>query len=134
MKKVTLVGAGGKMGCRITDNLKNSDYDMSYLEVSATGIEKLKEKGVSVSKPEDVIPHSDFIILAVPDVIIKKVSAEIVHQVKSGTKIITLDPAAPHAGHLPSREDVTYFVTHPCHPSVFRRINDIRTSTIYSFA
>jgi dihydrodipicolinate reductase len=33
MTKVVLVGAGGKMGCRITDNLKDSAYEMSYLEL-----------------------------------------------------------------------------------------------------
>ena len=48
MTKVTLVGAGGKMGMRLTHNLKNSDYEMSYLEVSQQGIEKLKEKGITV--------------------------------------------------------------------------------------
>jgi hypothetical protein len=31
-----------------------------------------------------------------------------------------LDAAAPQAGELPERADVTYFVTHPCHPSIFR--------------
>jgi D-apionate oxidoisomerase len=30
-----------------------------------------------------------------------------------------LDAAAPHAGELPERGDVTYFVTHPCHPPLF---------------
>ena len=45
-KKITLVGAGGKMGLRLTRNLKNSDYEMAYLEVSLAGIEKLKELGV----------------------------------------------------------------------------------------
>ena len=28
MTTVALFGAGGKMGCRITDNLKDLDYDM----------------------------------------------------------------------------------------------------------
>ena len=32
---------------------------------------------------------------------------------------MTLDPAAPYAGDLPDRGDISYFVTHPCHPSVF---------------
>ena len=42
--KVSLVGAGGKMGMRLTKNLKNaSQYEMSYLEVSKEGIERLKE-------------------------------------------------------------------------------------------
>jgi hypothetical protein len=36
-----------------------------------------------------------------------------------GTMVITLDAAAPFAGHLPKRADLTYFVTHPCHPSIF---------------
>lgn len=32
---------------------------------------------------------------------------------------MTLDAAAPFAGHLPKRHDLVYFVTHPCHPSIF---------------
>jgi len=35
--------------------------------------------------------------------------------------LMVLDPAAPHAGELPKRADLTYFVTHPCHPAV---VND----------
>jgi len=41
--------------------------------------------------------------------------------------VITLDPAAAFAGHLPENPDVTYFVTHPCHPDIFR--NDTLTNT-----
>ena len=33
--------------------------------------------------------------------------------------IIGLDPAAGYAGVLPKREDISYFITHPCHPPVF---------------
>ena len=33
--------------------------------------------------------------------------------------LIALDIAAPLAGDLPQRDDLVYFVTHPCHPSVF---------------
>jgi N-acetyl-gamma-glutamylphosphate reductase len=44
MTKVCLVGAGGKMGMRLTHNLKDhKDYQMSYLENSAKGIENLKK-------------------------------------------------------------------------------------------
>jgi hypothetical protein len=32
---------------------------------------------------------------------------------------VILDAAAPFAGHLPERPDLTYFVTHPCHPPIF---------------
>ncbi len=119
MQKVTLVGAGGKMGLRLTHNLKNSDYEMHYLEVSPQGIDKLKEKGVSVSEPGKCIHVSDMVILAVPDVALEKVSAEIIPQMKSGALVITLDPAAALAGKLLPRSDVGCFITHPCHPSIF---------------
>jgi D-apionate oxidoisomerase len=117
--KVTLVGAGGKMGMRLTHNLKDSDYDMSYLEVSAQGIEKLREKGVSVSDAYEVIPFADAVIYAVPDVSLGKVTAELIPVMRSGSLAITLDPAAALAGKLFNRTDIAYFITHPTHPSIF---------------
>jgi hypothetical protein len=119
MAKVSLIGAGGKMGLRLTHNLKNSDYEMSYLEVSPQGIEKLKEKGVTVSIPSETVPYADVVILAVPDVALEKVSSEIIPVMKSGALIVTLDPAAALAGKLFTRKDVAYFITHPTHPSIF---------------
>ena len=44
MTKVVLAGAGGKMGLRLTSNLKNSDYEMSYVEISPQGMAKLGEE------------------------------------------------------------------------------------------
>jgi hypothetical protein len=117
--KVVLVGAGGKMGCRLTDNLKSSPYAMSYVEVSAVGLERLEARGVKVSAVDDVIPTADLVILAVPDIYIGKVATEMLDKFKSGTIIVTLDPAAAVGGHLPARTDISYFVTHPTHPSVF---------------
>jgi hypothetical protein len=38
--------------------------------------------------------------------------------------VIVLDAAAPFAGHLPNRPDLTYFVTHPCHPPIFNDETD----------
>jgi D-apionate oxidoisomerase len=119
MTKVTLIGAGGKMGVRLTRNLIRSNYQMSYLEVSPEGIERVQSLGVGVSSPEEVIPQADIIILAVPDIYIKKVAEEYVPKMKSGGLAICLDPAAPLAGALPKRSDVAYFATHPSHPSVF---------------
>jgi hypothetical protein len=119
MLKVTLAGAGGKMGLRLTHNLKNSKYDVSYLEVNDAGIQKLKEKGVAVSMQADCIPVSDIVILALPDIALEKVSAEIIPQMKSGSMAVTLDPAAALAGKLMNRDDISYFITHPAHPSVF---------------
>ncbi|MFN8004626.1 MAG: hypothetical protein U0X75_26840 [Acidobacteriota bacterium] len=44
MTTIALFGAGGKMGCRITDNLKDSEYQMAYIEISPTGIENLRQR------------------------------------------------------------------------------------------
>jgi hypothetical protein len=38
---------------------------------------------------------------------------------KSGSLVVTLDPAAALAGKLSERADVAYFITHPAHPSIF---------------
>lgn len=43
---------------------------------------------------------------------------------KPGTIVVILDAAAPYAGQLPDRKDVSYFVTHPCHPPVFNDETD----------
>ena len=40
-----------------------------------------------------------------------------------------LDAAAPHAGELPERDDVTYFVTHPCHPPIFNDETELEAKT-----
>ena len=119
MKKVTLVGAGGKMGMRLTRNLKTSDYEMSYLEVSPQGIEKLKEKGIVVSDPSKVIPEADAVIFAVPDVALGKVTGVFIPMMRKGALAVTLDPAAALAGKLFDRAEIAYFITHPTHPSIF---------------
>lgn len=119
MIKVCLVGAGGKMGLRLTHNLKDSVYSMSYLELSPSGIGKLEEKGIKISVQAKVIPAADVVILAVPDVALGKVSAEIIPLMKSGALVVTLDPAAALAGKLFDRTDVAYFIAHPAHPSIF---------------
>lgn len=119
MEKVTLIGAGGKMGLRLTHNLKNSEYLVFYSEINPAGIEKLREKGVSVTSPEVCVPGSDMVIFAVPDVALQRVTADIIPLMKKDSLAITLDPAAALAGKLCERPDISYFVTHPAHPSIF---------------
>jgi hypothetical protein len=60
-------------------------------------------------------------VLAVPDRILSAVAGEIIPQMKPAAMVIFLDPAVPVSGLLPEREDVSYFVVHPCHPPV---VND----------
>jgi hypothetical protein len=118
-KKITLVGAGGKMGLRLTKNLKSSGYEMTYLEVSETGILKLSELGIHVSSEDETIPFADVVILAVPDVMLSKVSARVIPMMKKNALVMTLDPAVARAGRLFLRRDISYFIAHPSHPSVF---------------
>ena len=117
--KVTLVGAGGKMGLRLTRNLKDSAYKMAYLEKHEPARKNLVEMGVEVSAEEKEIPVSDIVILAVPDNILGKASHQIIPKMKTGAMVYTLDPACTLAGQLYHRDDLSYFIAHPSHPSVF---------------
>jgi hypothetical protein len=119
MTTITLVGAGGKMGCRLTDNFLKTGYRLHYLEVSPKGIENLTQRGVALSDQATAVPQSDVVILAVPDVAIGAVAREVVPLMKPGALLMTLDPAAPLDNQLPHREDIGCVIAHPCHPSVF---------------
>ena len=120
MSKIALVGAGGKMGCRLTDNfLKCPQYILDYLEVSEKGIQNLKERNVIIGNEADAIPNADVVILAVPDVIIGDISNSVIPKMKPGAVVLTLDPAAPIGGVIHHRDDLGYVIAHPCHPSVF---------------
>lgn len=120
MIKIVLVGAGGKMGIRIADNfLKYPKYLLSYLEISKQGIQNLGDRNIQISKPDEVIPAADVVILSVPDVLIGGISNEIVPKMKSGALVMTLDPAAPLDHVICHRDDLGYVIAHPCHPSVF---------------
>lgn len=115
-----MLGAGGKMGCRITDNLKNHpEFELLPVEISPDGIQRLEDRGLTTIASTDALPIADFVILALPDRILGKVAKEVVPQMKSGAMFLTLDPAAAYAGELPEREDVAAFVTHPCHPPLW---------------
>lgn len=119
-RSVTIMGAAGKMGTRILNNLiKNKNYDLSLCENSAQGIDRIKEKGLMVISQEIAIPQSDFIIMAIPDTRVGSVSKEIVPMMKSNATLIMLDPAAAYAGELVLRDDCTFVVMHPCHPGLF---------------
>ncbi|UCB45199.1 MAG: NAD(P)-binding domain-containing protein [Spirochaetota bacterium] len=125
MKSIALLGAGGKIGCRITDNLKNSDYNVRYVEISSQGIANLKERGITVTPLKEAIKDTDVVILALPDKLLGDIAHEIVPQLKPGNLVITLDPAAAYGGELPERKDIAYFVTHPCHPPVINDETDL---------
>lgn len=122
MTTVALFGAAGKIGTRIAAALRDDpEYDMLYVEVGDAGLARLREQGLTPISKEEAIREADVVILAIPDVLIRTVAADIVPALKSGTLVICLDPAAPHGGELPERADIAYFVVHPCHPPI---VND----------
>ena len=120
MTKVALLGAGGKMGVRLAMNLARTDFEVAHVEVSPAGQARLKaETGLDCVPQETALAGAEVVILAVPDTMIGKVAGAVVPQLAPGTMVVVLDAAAPFAGHLPERADITYFVTHPCHPPIW---------------
>ncbi|MCA9885481.1 MAG: semialdehyde dehydrogenase [Anaerolineae bacterium] len=119
--KVALMGAGGKMGCRLTDNLKEhpDKYDMAYVEISEAGIANLAERGLQPTPMDQALVDADAVILALPDRLIGDITHEIIPMLKPGAMVVGLDPAAAYAEVMPIREDLTYYVSHPCHPPMF---------------
>ncbi len=73
---VAIFGAGGKMGCRITDNLLHTDYRSIYVEVSPGGIGRLAARGgvitdssaslvlLPISSPSAAVRHFHLCALA----------------------------------------------------------------------
>ncbi|WP_245732636.1 phosphogluconate dehydrogenase C-terminal domain-containing protein [Propionispora vibrioides] len=118
---VSVIGAGGKMGTRCSNNLVKhpAEIELYLCETAEAGIRSIREHGLTVTAPELAVPKSDVIILAVPDKLIKQVSEGIVKLMSPGSTLIILDPAAAVAKELALRDDCTFAVTHPCHPSYF---------------
>ncbi|MCQ8227689.1 phosphogluconate dehydrogenase C-terminal domain-containing protein [Pantoea trifolii] len=119
LKTITVIGAGGKMGMRISANFQKSDYQVFYCENSPKAQEQVSAQGRELSDAASVVPLSDVVILAVPDIVLGKVSEGVVPQMKPGAILLTLDPAAAYANLIAHRDGIEYAVAHPCHPSVF---------------
>lgn len=120
MTRIALLGAGGKMGVRLSANLKGSEYQVDHVEISAEGQRRLKEMvGAGCVEQKQALARADVVVMAVPDRLIGKIAHSFIDELRPGTAIIMLDAAAPYAGEMPERPDVTYFVTHPCHPPIF---------------
>ncbi|MFT4030638.1 MAG: phosphogluconate dehydrogenase C-terminal domain-containing protein [Protaetiibacter sp.] len=116
---IAVIGAGGKMGMRVSNNLVKTAHTVYYSENSPAGQERVTAAGRELTATPDAVRDADIVILAVPDLALKAVSADVVPQLKPGAVLLTLDPAAAYAGLLTRRDDVIQAVTHPCHPSVF---------------
>ncbi|MFJ6564217.1 phosphogluconate dehydrogenase C-terminal domain-containing protein [Streptomyces sp. NPDC091412] len=119
VRTVAVIGAAGKMGQRVSNNLVKSDFRVLFSEASPRGQELIRGLGRELTESADAAAQADVVILAVPDIVLGKVSEQLVPLMKPGAVVLTLDPAAAYAGLLFAREDVHYACAHPCHPSVF---------------
>jgi D-apionate oxidoisomerase len=117
--KIAVIGAGGKMGMRVSNNLVKTKHQVSYVENSPAGQTRVTDAGRTLSDSIAAVADADIVVYAVPDLALKTVTQALVPEMKSGAIALTLDPAAAYAGLLATREDVIQAVTHPCHPSVF---------------
>lgn len=119
MSSIAILGAGGKMGCRLTENLVLHSHALHLVEVSEPGLANIARRGLKPTPQAEALAAAEVVILALPDRLLGRISQDVVPQLRSGTLVITLDPAVAHAGGLARREDISYFVTHPCHPNLF---------------
>lgn len=122
---ISIIGAAGKMGTRITNNLLKSDYNLLFCENGETGITKLKERGLANAETEKAVPQSDLVILSVPDNLIGKISGKIVSMMKKDATLLLLDPAAAFAGEVSLRDDCSFVVVHPGHPPLYREQDNL---------
>lgn len=129
--KIVVLGAGGKMGYRVSNNLRGAPYAVSHVEVSEVGRARLKELGLEAQSAQAVLPDADVVILAIPDNAIGRVTHQLEPLFKQGAILIALDAAAPFAGELPARADLSIFVAHPCHPPVFNDETDLEAKRDY---
>lgn len=126
MTRVGLIGAAGKMGTRISRSLKSeSQYDVLYVEGDPAGEQRIVQRGDRPSPLDAAVAAADIVILAVPDRLIGKIAPSVVPKMRAGAIIVCLDPAAPYAGLIPDRPDISVFVCHPAHPSVFNEETDL---------
>ncbi|UWP59388.1 phosphogluconate dehydrogenase C-terminal domain-containing protein [Ruminococcus gauvreauii] len=129
MTKIALIGAGGKVGRRLVQKLKDDpEYLMFYVEKQS---ERLKEYGVTVSEMKDAVEDADYVVLAVPDRLIQFVSKEVTQYMKEGAVLMTLDPAATYSGAIEELPHLKYVVLHPNHPSVFTSSSDPEVTKDY---
>ena len=59
--RIGILGAGGKMGLRISANLKKLPNEIFYIESAETGIQRLEEMGLPVSDPLEALGKIDIL-------------------------------------------------------------------------
>lgn len=117
---VVIVGAGGKMGTRAAEKIRgDSRFRVLLCESDNARARQLERDGFQVLPAESALHEADFVVLAVPDALIGRISRKLVPRMASGATLIMLDAAAAYVNELPSPGSLTFMITHPCHPGLF---------------
>lgn len=125
MNRVTILGAGGNMGRRITRALlSHPEYDLRLVEPSESGRTRMAELGVAATELEPALAGAETVVFAINDSVVGGVATDVVPQLDSGTSILFLDPAALAADRIPRREDVHCYVVHPTHPPLYSLLEE----------
>jgi D-apionate oxidoisomerase len=79
----TLLGAGGKMGGRVTANLRNlSQYKIAYVEASPERQKEMAAGGIETTPLQQALERAEAVILAVPDRLIGRITEDIVPKIE----------------------------------------------------
>ena len=125
MPEVTIVGAGGNMGRRITRTLRdNPQYELRLVEPGERGRSLIEESGLQVVEQAEGLAGADVVVFAVPDKIVRGIAAEVIPLLDPGTNVLFLDPAGVAADRVPRRDDISCFVTHPTHPPLYSLLGE----------
>ena len=130
---IAVIGAGGKMGMRVSNNLVKTDHDVRYVENSPAGQARTREAGRALTDGPAAVADADIIVLAVPDLALAAVTAEYVPQLKPGAICLTLDPAAAYAGAGRLRHSLPQGVLRFRYPSAARRASWSTSSAVTPF-
>ena len=87
MTRIAILGAGGKMGCRLTDNLLKSQqgHELLLVEVGDIGRARIAERGLNTTDECDALARAEVLILALPDRILGTVAHETIPKLNAGT-------------------------------------------------
>ena len=90
--RIALIGAGGKMGMRVSNNLAKTAHSVAYVENSPAGAQRTIDAGRALTDAAAAVADADIVVFAVPDLALASVTADLVPKMKSGAIALTLDP------------------------------------------
>ena len=84
---IAVIGAGGKMGMRVSNNLVKTAHNVAYAENSPAGQERVTATGRTLTDSADAVANADIVIYAVPDLALRAVTSQLVPLMKVGVRL-----------------------------------------------